>query len=116
VEYGSNTVDVLQIEQKRAGNLMFSLNPGGAKLLEGNTYTQMPAEGAVTGPVISTYEDSRNRTWIGTMANGIILQEGNTIKEITLGGQADWANEFLEDKEGNIWISLAAGIFKYRKK
>jgi ligand-binding sensor domain-containing protein len=115
VEYGSNTVDVLQIEQKRDGKLMFSLNPGGAKFLDGNSYKQMPSEGAVTGPVISTYEDSRNRTWIGTMSKGIILQEGNTIKEIPLSGQADWTNEFLEDKEGTIWISCAAGIFRYRK-
>ena len=95
---------------------MLSLNPGGARVFEGNRYIPLPNEATETGPVNATFEDSRNRLWIGTTSKGILLKEGNTIQTITLGDQANWVSEFLEDRSGDIWMSCPAGIFRYSKK
>jgi ligand-binding sensor domain-containing protein len=116
LDYGQTFADLVHIGQSKAGNLMLSLNPGGARLFEANRYIPLPNETTETGPVTATFEDSRNRLWIGTMSKGIFLKEGNTIQSITLGGQADGVKEFLEDSSGDIWISCPAGIFRYRKK
>lgn len=116
LDYGVTYADVLHIGQNRAGNIMLSLNPGGARLVEANRYIPLPNETTATGPVTATFEDSRNRLWIGSMTKGIILKEGDTIQTITLGGEANGMNEFLEDRSGNIWMSCPSGIFRYRKK
>jgi ligand-binding sensor domain-containing protein len=116
LDYGQTLADVVHISQNKAGNLMLSLNPGGARVFEANRYNPLPNEATETGPVAATFEDSRNRLWIGTLSKGIILKEGNTIQTITLGGQANGVKEFIEDKSGDIWMSCPAGIFRYSKK
>jgi ligand-binding sensor domain-containing protein len=116
LDYGQTLADVVHIGQNKAGNLLLSLNPGGARLVEANRYIPLPNEATETGPVTATFEDSRNRLWIGTVSKGIFLKEGNMTQTITLGGQVNGVNEFLEDRSGNIWMSCPAGIFRYSKK
>ena len=59
-------------------------------------------------------EDSKNRIWIGTVANGLLCYHPDTGHiETMLGIPCTDICSMQEDNEGNIWISTMNGLSKY---
>ncbi|MFC2110173.1 two-component regulator propeller domain-containing protein [Bacteroidota bacterium] len=66
--------------------------------------------------ILTLFEDSRNRIWVGVKEKGLFLFDGEKFKrvEIPLGNiNITSVNSILEDKKGNIWFSSNQGIVKY---
>ena len=70
---------------------------------------------------ITTYTDSRHRTWLGTTKGLMLLdpaqQRNQTIAFLPLPPAFDlpvlresWISDFLEDSQGNCWIATTAGV------
>ncbi len=68
------------------------------------------------------FEDSQRRLWIGTTVAGVSLLNRNTEKfynfNLHLGGGAKKISgiwQFLEDREGAIWLCAFDGIYKFNE-
>lgn len=58
------------------------------------------------------FEDSRNRIWVGTNDNGVVVIEGEKSKRYTYKDAlpASSIRSFAEDKSGNIFIATSSGL------
>ncbi|TKG96335.1 response regulator [Puteibacter caeruleilacunae] len=69
--------------------------------------------------VITAYEDSNNDLWIGTQDNGLFKLDfyNDTIIHLTTGDGLpnNTINEFIEDKQGKIWVTTDQGLVLLNK-
>ncbi len=65
--------------------------------------------------VVEVYEDRNGSLWFGTVSNGAIRYDGNSLTYFSTedGLQANAVTSFTEDKSGNLWIGTQEGICKY---
>ena len=78
---------------------------------DGTTFERIPTSTGVTS-VRSLFVDRKNRLWIGTNDNGIILKDGGTYLQWdrTDGLPVDMIYDFAEDPSGLIYVATADGI------
>nr|WP_256489232.1 EAL domain-containing protein [Pleionea sp. CnH1-48] len=69
--------------------------------------------------VLSIFEDSRERIWLGTI-NGLSVLSGTRLKyQLTNFNLSQYQlkntliRDFYEDKEGRIWVASHAGLFRF---
>lgn len=64
------------------------------------------------------YKDSRERLWMGTYLNGILLLNPRDRKMTCIGKTAHEGTLnvhcFYEDKDGSIWIGTESGLYVYK--
>ncbi len=78
---------------------------------DGSVFERMDgAEGLTSGACF--FEDSRNRIWIGTNDNGIVVLDGEESRHITYrdGLPSSSIRSFAEDQNHNICVGTTAGV------
>jgi signal transduction histidine kinase len=81
-------------------------------------------DGLASLQIYYLFQDSRRRIWISTTAsgsNGLSVWEPGSGKIRNLDGtpglpslKTDLARAFAEDRSGNVWMGLNAGLLRYR--
>lgn len=68
--------------------------------------------------VVQVYEDRNGHLWFGTIANGAIRYDGESLAYFTTtqGLQSNAVTSFAEDEAGNLWIGTQEGICRYDGK
>ena len=105
------------ITELRSGNLLIGTRNDGVIALDGKKI-EMPTLNN-TSEVVSIYEDSKNRIWIGTYTNGIFLiNKNNPIQNVRVNVSnesisSNFVRTFCEDNNGNIWIGSSKGLDRY---
>jgi signal transduction histidine kinase/ligand-binding sensor domain-containing protein/DNA-binding response OmpR family regulator len=61
--------------------------------------------------IMQIYEDSRHLLWIAT-SEGIYLYNKSNDKLIQVGDKTEFILGFVEDKQGCIWVSVGASLYK----
>ncbi|MGQ0829044.1 MAG: ligand-binding sensor domain-containing protein [Bacteroidota bacterium] len=61
------------------------------------------------------FEDTSGNIWIGTRSNGVFIDDGKAVNQLTEkeGLTNDNVYSIVQDKNGNIWIGTGNGIFIY---
>ena len=78
---------------------------------DGKVFTRLDtSDGLTSGRAI--FEDSRNRIWVGTNDNGIVLLEGGKRTHLTYkeGLPSSSVRSFAEAKDGIVYAGTAAGL------
>ena len=78
---------------------------------DGMTFTVMdPSSGLSNGRCL--FEDSRHRIWVGTNDNGVVVIDGNNQTHFTYKENLPSSSirDFVEDKDGNIFIGTTTGV------
>ena len=78
---------------------------------DGNTFERLDsASGLTSGRVI--FEDSKQRIWVGTNDNGVVMINGSESRHYTYkdGLPSSSIRAFEEDSSGNIYIGTTSGI------
>ena len=78
---------------------------------DGTSFEQFPTTtGLTSGRVI--FEDSKNRIWVGTNDNGVVVIDGEIIRQYTYkdGLPSSSIRNFAEDKNGNIYVATTTGL------
>ena len=117
-----NEVDILEvkgrevtaIEQEDDGNLLFAAD--GSTIFRvspnGSTDTlEIPQSSRIT----SLYSANNDDIWVGT-ESAIYVIKGEDVIKFDDDFQELYkvsVNEFLEDREGNLWMATSNGLFKY---
>jgi ligand-binding sensor domain-containing protein len=111
--YGSETVDV---SQGYSGDIFVALNGEGGWKLVNSEWQWILDPNYNSGPVYSLLEDSKNRLWIGTENDGVLLYEGSKVTHYYLkDGHNAYITKILEDKNGVIWLGNSYGIFTFKE-
>jgi len=78
---------------------------------DGTSFERMDSTNGLTNGK-SIFEDSKNRVWVGTNDNGIVLLNGNRSTHITYrnGLPSSTIRSFAEDGDGNIVVGTTAGL------
>lgn len=78
---------------------------------DGITFERLDSsDGLTSGRVI--YEDDRNRLWVGTNDNGVVVLDGNERKRYTDedGLPSSSIRTFVQGSDGNMYIGSTSGI------
>jgi signal transduction histidine kinase/ligand-binding sensor domain-containing protein/CheY-like chemotaxis protein len=81
----------------------------------GDILSRLPAQDIAS----SVFEDSRGNVWYSTLTEvraGRLNVDGSTIQLGPKDGFDDWAVQFMEDREGTIWIAGSRGLYRYDGK
>ncbi|SFQ19808.1 Signal transduction histidine kinase [Lachnospiraceae bacterium XBB1006] len=81
---------------------------------DGSTFERLkPTKGLTSGRVI--FEDSKNRIWVGTNGDGVVLMDGDEQKHFSKedGLLSASIRSFTEDKKGVIYVGTTAGVSYY---
>ena len=78
---------------------------------DGNTFERVDSTTGITS-VVSLFVDSKERLWIGTNDNGVIVKENDNYKHYkdVEGMKSSSIRSIVEDKEGNIYIATTDGL------
>lgn len=78
---------------------------------DGNTFERVDSTTGITS-VVSLFVDSKERLWIGTNDNGVIVKENDNYKHYkdVEGMKSSSIRSIVEDKEGNIYIATTNGL------
>jgi hypothetical protein len=102
---------VYDIFQDKTGYLWFSTNNGVVRFDSHHYDIFTSQNGLLDNDVFFSREDSKGRVWMLTSNSKIsIYHRGNLLNQNNFPPLAkikstDWFTSFLEDKEGNIWLS-----------
>lgn len=69
--------------------------------------------------ILTIFEDSENRIWVGVKAKGLYYYNGNTFENVKINTgtfEITSVHSVIEDKNGNLWLSSNSGIVKYSPK
>ena len=78
---------------------------------DGSAFTLLDtSDGLTSGRGL--YEDSRNRIWVGTNDNGVVVIDGDQRTHFTYqeGMPASSIRSFAEDADGNVFIGTTGGV------
>ncbi len=84
---------------------------------DGTSFLRIDSTSGITG-VISLFVDSRQRLWIGTNDNGVLLMERGSLKHWSLSDGLPSAKicAVSEDEKGWVYIGTAEGVVAVDKK
>nr|WP_315249150.1 two-component regulator propeller domain-containing protein [uncultured Duganella sp.] len=98
------------------GNV-WSWNAPRAVLRRLTTTAAAPRSWDIGGNVASLLVDSRGDAWVGRM-NGLDYHTRRAVQHsgTEQGLSGAWVTAMFEDREGNVWVSTATGIDRFRSK
>lgn len=78
---------------------------------DGNTFERLPTTNGLTSGR-AFFEDSKQRIWVGTNDNGVVVINGEETQQYTYkdGLPSSSIRNFAEDKEGNVFIATTTGL------
>ncbi len=78
---------------------------------DGANFEKLPAQDGFTN-ARGLFEDSKNRLWVGTNDNGVVVIDGAGVKHLTYrdGLPSSSIRVFEEDNDGNIIVGTTAGL------
>ena len=78
---------------------------------DGNVFDRLPTSNGLTSGR-AFFEDSKQRIWVGTNDNGVVVIDGEQIRQYTYkdGMPSSSIRNFAEDKEGNIFVATTSGL------
>ena len=83
---------------------------------DGTTFERLPTNNGLTSGR-GFFEDSKNRIWVATNDNGVVVIDGETTRQYTYkdGLPSSSIRHFAEDNEGNIIIATTNGLALVRE-
>lgn len=107
---------ISHIMEDYTGHLWISMGAGGLDRLNPETEIFTHYDFGNTS-ILSAFEDTQKRLWIGTSGDGLYLFDRNT-KEVKIYNRKDGLpdetiNGILEDDEQNLWLSTFNGISRF---
>ena len=80
---------------------------------DGNNFERLPTTHGLTS-ARAFFEDSKNRIWVGTNDNGVVVIDGKDINQYSYrnGLPSTSIRNFAEDKDGNIFVATQG---RYRR-
>jgi two-component sensor histidine kinase len=110
---GNETFAILQDKKNR----IWVSTTGGISCFNGKNFKNYTTEDGLASNVsFSIFEDSKGRIWVGTINNGVSIIENGEITNpkwddfLGMGSVTD----FLEGKDGTIYIFFVKGILTYK--
>ena len=78
---------------------------------DGNNFERLPTTNGLTSSR-AFFEDSKDRIWVGTNDNGVVVINGQEFRQYTYkdGLPSSSIRNFAEDKDGNVFIATATGL------
>ena len=78
---------------------------------DGSSFERLPTNNGLTSGR-GFFEDSKNRIWVATNDNGVVVIDGETYRQYTYkdGLPSSSIRHFAEDNEGNIIIATTNGL------
>ncbi len=78
---------------------------------DGKIFERLPTTNGLTSGR-AFFEDSKHRIWVGTNDNGVVVIDGNDIRQFTYkdGLPSSSIRHFAEDKDGNIFVATTTGL------
>lgn len=78
---------------------------------DGNNFERLPTTNGLTSSR-AFFEDSKGRIWVGTNDNGVVVINGQEVRQYTYkdGLPSSSIRNFAEDKDGNVFIATATGL------
>ncbi len=78
---------------------------------DGKNFERLPTSNGLTSSR-AFFEDSKNRIWVATNDNGVVLIDGNDIRQYTYkdGLPSSSIRHFAEDKDCNVFIATTTGL------
>lgn len=71
-----------------------------------------PDDGFTAGSVVTLFEDSQDRLWIGSNTGGLVLYTADGFREFTVahGLPSNTIRVIAEDKQGHIYVATSLGL------
>ena len=107
---GLPTSDANYILGSRNGNIWIG-GYSGIIRYDGNVFERMPTNNGLTSGR-AFFEDSSQRIWVGTNDNGVVVIDGENIRQYTYrdGLPSSSIRHYAEDNEGNVFIATTTGL------
>ncbi len=122
IEDGLPDNQILQLKEDKAGKIWFLAFNGELSYfyngkIYNKAYDKNLAKLNLNAIIVSFFEDSKGRIWLGTNKNLIALWDGKTLTKFTSKNlKNQYINAFLhEDKAGNIWSYSTQAVHIYKK-
>jgi len=124
---GLNSNNVQSIREDNEGNIWIGTRvaekdnmdtdkrtgEGGLNKFDGNKFVHFPkVKGLNQSDVYTIYKDNSNDIWISSTSNGVYNYRNN---EFVNYGVPTSTMSFLKDKNGNVWLGCAGGLYKIDK-
>lgn len=124
---GLNSNNVQSIREDNEGNIWIGTRvaekdnmdtdkrtgEGGLNKFDGNKFVHFPkVKGLNQSDVFTIYKDNSNDIWISSTSNGVYNYRNN---EFINYGVPTSTMSFLKDKNGNVWLGCAGGLYKIDK-
>lgn len=112
-EHGLIYNEVYPLLQTRNGDIYIGTTQGLSRFAAGK-FTNLPLKNNAGDKisVTSLFEDERGRLWIGAVGDLHILENGKLKTFDNFYKNDVWA--IKNDREGNIWVASANGLFRFR--
>jgi ligand-binding sensor domain-containing protein len=109
---------VTSFAEDEQGHLLFGSHAGIRRLIDGRIESFPSSASSFHWPVTRMFRDHNGGLWVATSQNGVIHihEQGRTDVFSHLDGlSGDYVTRFLEDREGNIWVSTYDGLDRFRE-
>jgi ligand-binding sensor domain-containing protein len=105
---------LLYLEMHRYSNGLFASATNGLVELCGNTKKHLFASALHKKYIYHFFQDSKNRFWVNTSENGLLVSEPGNRKRFMyhIPVANNLTSHFLEDSEHNIWVACDDGLLK----
>lgn len=125
---GLNSNNVQSIAEDKEGNIWIGtrvaekdnadpgkrFGKGGLNKYDGEKFIHFPDfEGLSENDVFTIYKDNSNDLWIGTIENGVYKYTNDEFVNYKVPVPI---MPILKDKEGNIWVGCAGGLYRIDKE
>ncbi len=99
------------------GKIWFGTTHGGISRWDGQEYKNFTADGLIDGKEIwCLHEDGAGNIWFSGKHLGVIRYDGSSFLNVDAQGDTGGSiMTILSDKDGNLWLGGATGLFRYRK-
>ena len=107
--------DVVNFSQGSSGDVIACLDPGTAWRMKDDSWERIIKDPTYeAGPALAALEDSKGRVWIGTSSKGVILVDGDKLVTYTINDKNANISGIVENKNGDIFLGNAYGLFVYK--
>lgn len=109
---GLNSDFVLAIEEDHNGNIIVGTHSGGISIInDEETKSYVPETKGLVN--FNIHIDEKNRYWIST-SNGVLLFENENFRKLKIDAsfKTEAIFDFVDDGDGNVWLTSTAGIIK----